>query len=65
VLPPPVCTPGERTCSIFLPIKPVCGCDGKTYRHRCEALVENCVSCWKKGPCGFFDTDTVEAAEHL
>lgn len=51
VLPKALCTPGEKICNPFLPVKPVCGCDGKTYKNRCEAQLENCLHCWTHGPC--------------
>eukprot|EP01032_Pedospumella_encystans_P010629 gene10629-12411_t len=52
-IPPFACNPGKIDCKIpwYLPLPPVCGCDGRTYANFCEALFENCVKCWEPGPC--------------
>lgn len=39
--------------------KPVCGCDGVTYRHDCEAQRRNGVLTWVDGPCSGFEFDLI------
>lgn len=39
--------------------RPVCGCDGKTYRHDCEALYRNGVLSWTDGPCNGLEIDLI------
>lgn len=39
--------------------KPVCGCDGVTYRHLCEAQYRNGVNYTTDGPCSGFEFDLI------
>lgn len=39
--------------------RPVCGCDGITYRHDCEARYRNGVLTWTDGPCNGFEIDLI------
>lgn len=52
-IPPAICNRQNINCNIpeFIPLPPVCGCDGKTYDNACEALFTNCVRCWTRGAC--------------
>jgi hypothetical protein len=44
-----VCVRRPNGCPIFL--RPVCGCDGKTYGDSCRAAGEQGVSVAREGPC--------------
>lgn len=52
-IPNGMCNPDKVDCNLpgYLPLSPVCGCDGVTYKNFCVALFENCVKCWEYGPC--------------
>ncbi|MEN9459191.1 MAG: hypothetical protein RL135_1796 [Bacteroidota bacterium] len=39
--------------------RPVCGCDGITYRHDCDARYRNGVQTWSDGPCSGFEFDLI------
>jgi hypothetical protein len=39
--------------------KPVCGCDGETYRHSCEAQYKHGVQYWSDGPCSGLEFDII------
>ncbi|MFN4082465.1 MAG: Kazal-type serine protease inhibitor family protein [Bacteroidia bacterium] len=39
--------------------KPVCGCDGVTYRNICEAQMRHGVQFWTDGPCSGFEFDVI------
>ncbi len=39
--------------------RPVCGCDGITYRHVCEAQYRNGVTQYTDGPCSGFEFDLI------
>lgn len=39
--------------------QPVCGCDGKTYRHICDAVQRHGINSYSDGPCSNLEFDII------